>query len=287
MKDARDSLGFINLNNINLKNKINISKDCFCFEYLNEIYFYKVIREPENIYNELIASELALDYKIDCLTYDIATYDETLGVISKNFVKPNKQYIPMEEILKIIYKNDSVDPKNNLEDIWYAIDTYYKDLNLTEKLMDKIINIFIFDILIGNIDRHLLNYGVIEGDNLIDIAPIFDNEKMLNESSIYYGDYSIGICESDYSFYTRELDVIDNYVYRFINISDSRYKQLLIEKLEIISPQNIYNAICKVEKKISAKIPEPIKNKIMKKFDINRKMIIEVLNSKKYIKTYE
>ena len=37
---------------------------------------------------------------------------------------------------------------------------------------------FIFDILIGNVDRHLFNFGIIECDNFVDIAPIFDNEKI-------------------------------------------------------------------------------------------------------------
>lgn len=287
MNFIRDDFGFIDLDIIKFSRKTNVSKNVFFFEYMGELYFYKVIRELENIYNELIASELALKYKLDCLDYDIAIYDETIGVISKNFIQQNKRYIPMEEILKRVYKIDNVAQKNNLEDIWYAIDLYYQDFNITKRLMDKIVNIFIFDILIGNVDRHLFNFGIIECDNFVDIAPIFDNEKMLSESSIYYGDYSIGICESDYSYCIRQLEPIDNYIYKFINISDIRYKHLLKEKLEIISQKNISEIILKVENKINSKIPKPIKDKIIKRFYINNKMINSILNSKEHIKTYK
>jgi len=285
MELIRDNLGFINLNNsIVEKSKLCNTHKVFSFIYNNKIYFYKTIDRVENIYNELIASELAKDYKINSLDYDIATYNEHIGVISENFITNNIKYIPMEHILISVYGDEFIDSKNNLEDIWVALDVYYKNSNITKILMDKIINIFIFDILIGNIDRHSLNYGIITKDEFIDIAPVFDNEKMLDESSIYYGDYSLGVDKNDYSVYTRQLSDDNNYIYKFINISDDIYYELLKEKLEIINSENINKVLSVVERKIETKIPELIRKSIVDKFDINRNMINNVINNKKYIK---
>ena len=64
----------------------------------------------------------------------------------------------MYEIIISVFGGEFIDKKNNLYDIWYALDIYYKDSEITKQLMEEIINIFIFYILIGNIDRHLLNY---------------------------------------------------------------------------------------------------------------------------------
>ena len=37
---------------------------------------------------------------------------------------------------------------------------------------------------------------------------------MLDDNSIYYGDYCIGIDENDYSIFPDELEIYDNIIYR-------------------------------------------------------------------------
>ena len=119
------------------------------------------------------------------------------------------------------------------------------------------------------------------------MAPIFDNENMLDENSIYYGEYSIGIDESDYSFFPKNMNVYDNYIYKFINESGNYYKELLEEKLEIISSENINKIINKVEKNIDFKIPKRNKIKIIEKFYDNENMIRYILKISNKSKVYQ
>ena len=100
----RNDMGFIDLNSNKIKiSRLNFSKRILKLEYLNKTYYYKIINQVETLYNELIAFEIAQDFKIDCVSYDIATYDETIAVISENFIKKDQKYISMEEIIKSIY----------------------------------------------------------------------------------------------------------------------------------------------------------------------------------------
>ena len=113
------------------------------------------------------------------------------------------------------------------------------------------------------------------------------DEKMLDDNSIYYGDYCIGIDENDYSIFPDELEIYDNIIYKFINESSSYYKELLEDKLKIITDENVNKVICSVEERIKTKIPHQFKRKIMTNFDQNLKMINNVLTIIKKSKIYQ
>ena len=158
------------------------------FDYNGETYFYKY-NENINPYNELVAEELAKDYGISCVSYDLATLNRVKGVISRNYQKKNVNYIFAKDILSDAFDgfNDgkclNIDEYNNLDSIWAAIDYRYRGrknkANITYHLMKQIVDIFLFDIIICQYDRHNYNWEIMEEGDNINISPLFDNERIL------------------------------------------------------------------------------------------------------------
>lgn len=249
--------------------------DRVTFEYNNELFFYKKAKNLRNYYNELIAEKLAKKLGVACCEYYHAYYDDEIGIVSKMFDKT--KFISMEDYLKTKYQDDNLSYRNNLEDIWNAFLLDF-DENIVEKLMIQLVNIFIFDSLIGNTDRHTENYGLIITDETVEFAPLYDNENMLNEDSIYYGDYCLGIEEGDYDNENQE-----NLLYKFLNISADFYKEELKEKLKYISEESLELIFKELEKE-KVIIPPSIKSDILKRFSYNRNMINNYFNSMKMLK---
>ena len=121
-----------------------------------ELYYFKYVSNISNIYNELIAEEIAKEFGVKNAVTDIGTIDNNIVILSKDFVK-NKKFIKMEDILKEVYQVSDTDLYNNIEDVSYALKKKYgKDFK------DDITKMFLFDVLIGNGDRHSQNYGVLK-----------------------------------------------------------------------------------------------------------------------------
>ena len=171
------------------------------------------------------------------------------------------------------------DCQNNLEDIWYGLCKKYNDQNIVEQLMEQIVNLFIFDVLLSNSDRHISNYGLIKNDKTISLAPIFDNEYILSSLEGYY---SLGIDSSDYR---NEQEI--HFLSKFLEISDSRYIQLIKSKLWIISKENVLRTIERIEKRIGSSMQQNIKDEIIYKFNSHRQVINNILNKYNKEKKYE
>lgn len=284
MKKNRDIQGFINLECLNdgyliYNNYIDDKKRVMNFIYDNENYYFKINTSPNSLYNELIVSELAKDYGISCADYDLASLDNTTGVLSKCVIAENDTYYTMEEILEKVYGYVPI-KNNNLEDIWYALSTRYDEVTVFH-LMNQIVSLFLFDILIGNRDRNVTNFGIIENNNGVSLAPLFDNETILSDTCIDYGGYSLAVSRDDFFYCAWDLEEEDNFLYKFLNISDSRYIKLFEEKLWIIEKENLLKVFSRIENKIKSNIPSEIKLKKIKSFEDNISMINGVLEKVK------
>ncbi|MBE6160515.1 MAG: hypothetical protein E7157_05680 [Lactobacillales bacterium] len=274
----RDSLGFINLDLIDKKDVIHTSSfRKINFIYNNEKYYYKRCKGILNCYYELIAHEIAKQMNLESCNYDLATYVDELGVVSKNFLKENDEIIRLETLLCEVYKDKEISKYNNLKDIENALNVKFGN-NITIKLMEQLIKIFIFDVIIGNIDRHMDNMFLVE-NKTINFSPIFDNEKMLSSASIDMGIYSLGIDRDDYKYSEEDYNCSDNFIYKFIE-EYSEYKDMLISSLNIIEDDNLDIIFSNIEFKINSTIDDNIKRIIKEKFKKNREMIKNVLNSK-------
>lgn len=280
MEKARDELGFIEIEKLKCEAMQYINKYTghFSFYYKDKKYFFKKSKIIDEVYNELIAEEIAKQFGIPCTHYDLASNYNFIGVISESFLSPSDKYITMEQILKGAFKEGQLERYNNLEDIWVALSQLYGNEQI-KILMEELINIFIFDILIGNIDRHIENFGIVENEYGIHFAKVFDNEKMLSYYSINRGIYSVGINREDH--HTTVNGYSYNLLSKFICYSDSIYRDIIVEKLKIIDEDNIEEILKKVEKRIKTKIQPNVRDRIKVRFKMNYLMIEQVINDRK------
>lgn len=237
------------------------------FPYKGKEYYYKE-SEFFSPYSEVIISELLKDFNINHVNYDLACIADHKGLLSKSFRKKNACYLPGYKLLGN-YTGESdiymIEEYNSLENLWMAIYEQYKDPEITKKLVDQIIDLYIFDIIICNHDRHSFNFEIEEYKGEVNLAPIYDNERFL------MSDYtSLNVDDN-------KLNIYDNLEY-FINISSSEYLDRIKDKLWIISEDNIKKAYNSIEKRIGASIPTEIKEGYLEKFNKHRERLEEIIN---------
>ena len=273
-------MGFIDLDKVNMENVTYFrnNKKIFSFLYDGKKYFFKEAKLVEQIYNELIAALIAKQYGINCVLYDLAVSYGQVGVISESFLEEKDEYLSMEVILRNYFRESKVNNHNNLEDIWLALDYYFDhDDKIVDRIMEQVLDTFLFDVLIGNIDRHGENMGVIKRKNQYFLAPLFDNELMLEDSCIYEGIYVLGIDSSDYFQYMKGYSETVNFLDKFLSFAGDSYLDKIQSKISLISEENIKNIFTEIEVRLNIKINVFIRNKILDKFNINKKMILDTL----------
>ncbi len=241
------------------------------FIYEGKEYFFKMI-PYEKILKELVAEKIANRFGLDCCHCFPAIYQGKRGVVSEAAYgiwdigyKLMNTYIQENDFTINI---ENIDKYNNLEDIWNFL---YYDLDIpsdtVKKLMDEVTDIFIFDALIGNIDRHRKNFGIISNGKESRIAAIFDNDKMLSELAINNGKYNLAVESGE-----RPISTPGNFLYKFLDISDKSYQERLKEGLEIISEESLSEIFQQLETE-GIILDTIVVSKMLEKFVQNRKMI--------------
>lgn len=253
------------------------------FSYQDEIWLFKSGPGKGVPYMELVMEELARDFGIPSAHYDLATYNNKKGVITKYFKQKNCKYLFGEDLLTEyvedalkIFEDDfstwenAILSHNSLEGIWRSLDYHYRNFKNHESivwhLMSRLVDIFIFDILTHQKDRHSFNWGVVESDGKIDIQPLYDNEFAFDHrkelpplvSESLKEDELFNFFYDDYSF--------EEALLQFLEVSGDRYIEKIREKLPLIQAENILSVISRVEKRIHSKIPEYVKNHILDSF---------------------
>lgn len=233
-------------------------------------------------YSELFAEEIAKVLGIKNAHYDLAMFNTTPGVISYNFLKENESCYSGFDVISDFYDktlednpellelynidltsdtiDDVVDKLNNLEDIWAILEDKYKNSHFKQqivyRIMDKLVNKLMFDILTVNIDDHSDNWALV-GSNL---SPSFDNSRILNlhrnvfdEKIIEEGFINKELLLTVDNSKTKPLEVLE----QFIKVSTSEYKDRFIEKVNILE-QNIEYIPGIISKRTGYQIPNEI-----------------------------
>lgn len=245
------------------------------FSYRGKKYYFKISKSLDSIYNELIACKIASKMNVPCCEYYPAEHNGFVGVASKYYENPKA--ITMEEYLKSKF-GSNIRIHNNLTELTAC---FYADFSeeVARRLTTELTNIFIFDAIIGNSDRNSTNYMIIiDGENTR-IAPVFDNENMLDDHAIYDGDYSLGVDERDYT----DGDKF-NVLYKFLDRADDETFNRFVAALRLISDDSINEIFDEIGK--DTMIIEPIKEKVIRRLAMNKKMIDNYLNSNRR-KTYK
>lgn len=167
-----------------------------------ESYLFKIGR-PQTGENwaEKVCCEILHHVGVPCAGYEFAVHDGDAGVISKQFVGVNGQFLPANMLLETAVKG--YDGQMRFRQRNYQLSSSLKVLRLRSislprgtpakyshlSATDMFVGYLLFDVLVGNTDRHHENWGVvIDYTNRYDptylLAPTFDHASSLgrNES---------------------------------------------------------------------------------------------------------
>lgn len=272
--DVTELLKFLFKNNntvVVCKGRMN-SQFVLSFDYNGETYYFK-FDSFVNPYNELIFYYLALDMGINSLPYDIAKLGVYEGVISKDFKVPGAKYISGRKILNISHGKD-FNKYNTLEDIWADLEDYFKNRKdrqkIVAKLMDKLVRIFIFDLLIGQEDRHPDNWGIVKYPNgEVDLQVNLDNSRGLVDHPIM---------TRHQLTMNRDYIYVEDMIEKFQIVSSDEFSSVLPNYLWIISKENILKTFAKIEKQTGTLMPEKLKNEYLQKFEIYYEFFDDLLS---------
>lgn len=243
----RDYFGFLDLNDY-IDKKDNLKK-LIHFKMGSSYYYYRECGISE-FYNELIISRVAKVFGIKCPKYDLGEVSSGVGVYSRD-LNDEGAFLSIDELIKDIYGIDDYNERrkyNNIESIRELFKNKFKDDFVVDSLIHQLDDLFVFDILVGNSDRNITNYGVLITDDNISIA-VIDNSNSLDEDVLYSGDNQIKVSnnESDLGALLRK--------------RPEEYQDYILEKIDQIDLPVIFESI---EEEISASINPSIKEKTAK-----------------------
>lgn len=143
----------------------------------NEEYFFKgsketpagEIRYPTEFWSEIVSSKIGQFLGFEMLDYNIAydvNHKQKIGCLSKSMVLHSESKLT-EGIAYLTGFNASYNPeKDKSKYTFQFIKSALNEFNL-ENYIDNIIEIIIFDSIIGNSDRHQENWGIITEHKII------------------------------------------------------------------------------------------------------------------------
>lgn len=115
-----------------------------------------------------------------------------------------------------------------------------------------------------------------ESENQIDIAPLFDNERILVRTE-----------EQAYVSLTMHKGNSENLwdsLKAFLEVSDPEYKNIITEKLWIISNENLESVFKNIENRINYFIPVYIKEYYLTLFQKHKELLEKNLNLEENIR---
>ena len=239
------------------------SHNIYNFKIDNDIYYFKEVPNRELVM-EMISKSIAFLLGIPYLKESIAILNDKYGLLSKSYLKENDKSYNLHNLMQNYfyeYNDELLDYKklaslNNLEDTWFAIEDRYEDEDIVKSLMDDITNIFMFDLLIGESDRTLRNIEVIESDNNVVLAPLYDTSSILTDKNT-----ALGVDEDDYL--KSDIEKLD----KFLENSDSSYKEKFYSYLNTLDSIGIEKIIEETEIENDFIINDSLKDEIITKFN--------------------
>ena len=152
-------------------------------------YFFKESEKREGKYykyefwSEIIAYELGILFGLNMLKYDIAIHQDIVGCISQSMHDPDDEVL-MEGGKYLQSINDSFSPEEKQSRKLYTFQLIDKTLqSYGLDYIDKIIEVIIFDAVIGNGDRHQENWAFISKYSFLGKG-ITEIEKTIKENKV-------------------------------------------------------------------------------------------------------
>lgn len=153
-----------------------------CLYYFKTSLKKKVIDYKYEFWSEVIASEIGDALGLDILHYDVAWKDDRIGCLSKSMIEPQKE--ELQEGYKWLTGFDSMYDINNKDAYTFQIiEKLLTTRFQQEGFIRDLIEIIVFDSIIGNEDRHQENWSIIVSNKLVDKGTIFRKRKHVAETS--------------------------------------------------------------------------------------------------------
>lgn len=237
----------------------------FSFDYEDETYFFKADSDGNN-YSELLAYEICHELGIESVKYYLARIGACKGVISKNYKVKDATYVTgktiIMESLRDICDKDNLKWRNfnSLESIRASFEYRYSKREdyekIVAKLMDKIVKMFMLDILLGNPDRTLLNWEIIEYTNgNVDVQPVFDNMRIMSSHpSTTIMAMTVHDCMENNVYFSRSLE--EN-IYKFRKFSGYHFI-MLKEWIKLLKLSNLKQIKRRIEFELKCPIPKEV-----------------------------
>ncbi len=279
----------------------------FSLANINEIKLdskIKIIKSVLDLYKQVSLINSSLLAKLINVNVDNLTDKE----VNYYLEELNKIFLDFFEMYEYGFEEDDKgyingNFNNNLYDLWSLIELYFKYYKLPIENANDIIktlaDLFIFDILTSQGDRHYENWGlIINNENgSVRFSPIFDNSNIcnLNRSKAIktINTYIDGISKRKDSDPAKErtmqrlkeaiyhekslLDVNTNdlkqknteKMMNFAKVSSSEIIDLVKNKLDLLTQDVIDNIFTRIERRIKVKIPDEIKRTVKTTIQIN------------------
>lgn len=161
------------------------------------------------VFNEIIASKIMDRLDINHVKYSFIKDDNYVYSLSENFITSNKDLVSIYQLFNDYKKNNNESYFDFLIRILdsFKIENYREELN----------KMFFIDYLIGNVDRHLNNFGIIRDIKTLEfeaIAPIYDSGSSfgfnLNDKELEYA-FDLDWKPFKSNKIKTQLDLIDDY----------------------------------------------------------------------------
>jgi hypothetical protein len=154
----------------------------------HDLYFFKTSLKKEQkdykyeFWSEILASEVGIFLGFDMLRYDIAYNKDEIGCISKSMVTEGKNKLT-EGISYLTGYDTTYNPDDKASRKQYTFQRIKETMEYfrLENIISNIVEIIIFDSIIGNGDRHQENWGIITEYNEI-IAAVEEIAKRKDEN---------------------------------------------------------------------------------------------------------
>ena len=266
------------------------------FKYNGNVYYWKY-DQYSLVYNELIIEEISRDLQIPCVNYDLAKIGNIKGVISKSYIIAGNKYISGSDLIH--NRKDH----HTLNDIKDALKVRYANNPQIEKIVDHIMNrliqVYVLDILTAQTDRHPSNWGIVESaDGSIDLQPIFDNERAHFMTFTPYLD--IVNLQLHITSWSQYLEFAEKYgefphnlqpqlhandtstnfaseIESFWQYNNVKLNDLLSDRLWVISQENLKKVFERIENKTNYLMPDELKKDMLRNASIYYKFITKEL----------
>lgn len=211
---------YTNINNSAMD--IDYYRRSWCYKD-GSYYFYK----SDFAFYELLLKELFEEFNLKCVDFLLASYQNNLGVMSKNFRRNDTFYYTYDTFIKNHFNVSSI-RHIYLDDFDTLLSQIVGNKNRIE-IVNSLSRLLAIDFFTGQMDRGKYNIIFEKKDGFISLAPFTDNGSSFR--NIY--PQHIHSCLGDLNFPSSTTVVSEEYNTLLLIIKNKEFRDCLIRCLDI------------------------------------------------------